>query len=57
MEFQLSAERIEEWVREIEELACIARMYPQAAYIAYTKGLQHRYYLMRTVSKLETWGH
>ena len=53
------SQKIEEWVREIEELARIARMYPQAAYIAYTQGLQHRYtYLMRTVSNLETliWG-
>ena len=48
------SQKIEEWVREIEELARIARMYPQAAYIAYTQGLQHRYtYLMRTVSNLE----
>ena len=46
---------IEESVREIEKLARIARMYPQAAYIAYTQGPQHLYtYLMRTVSNLET---
>ena len=35
------SQKIEESVREIEELACIARMYPQAAYIAYTQSLQH----------------
>ena len=49
------SQKIEKWVREIEELARIARMYPQAAYIAYTQGRQHQYtYLMRTVSNLET---
>ena len=53
------SQKIEKRVREIEEFARIARMHPQAAYIAYTQGLQHRYtYLMRTVSNLKhSWDH
>ena len=52
---QYVRQKIKEWVREIEELTRIARMHLQAAYIAYTQGLQYRYtYLMRTMSNLET---
>ena len=36
-------EKVRSWIQEIKELSRIARMHPHAAYIAYTKGLQHRH--------------
>ena len=41
------------WVKDVEELALIAKDEPQLAYSAYTKGLSHRWtYVQRTISDI-----
>ena len=43
-------EKVEEWCNRLKNLANIAKAQPQAAYIAYTHGEQHRYtYFLRTI--------
>ncbi len=42
------------WVKDVEELADIAREEPQLAYACYTKGLSHRWtYVMRTIPDIQ----
>ena len=44
------SKKVQKWVADVENLTEIARDEPQAAYIAYTKGLCHRWtFLQRTV--------
>ena len=44
------AYKVEEWTAEVETLAKVAGSQPQAAYAAFTHGMQHRWkYLSRTV--------
>ena len=46
-------DEIQLWIDELLILSEIAKMYPHAAYAAYTHGFQHRYtYLMRTIITL-----
>ena len=43
-------EKVSEWVQEVTALAEVAMTEPQAAYSAFTHGIQHRWtFLMRTV--------
>ena len=43
-------EKVKEWCSRIKALSNIAKAHPQAAYIAYTHGEQHRYtYFLRTI--------
>ena len=44
------SKKVQKWVADVENLTEISRDEPQAAYIAYTKGLCHRWtFLQRTV--------
>ena len=48
-------EKVNEWVKEVEVLADIAKTEPHAAYSAYTHGLQHRWsFVMRTIPGIST---
>ena len=50
---QYVTEKIDAWIKDVEELAEIAKEEPQLAYSAYTKGLSHRWtYLQRTVPNI-----
>ena len=41
---------MEEWCKRLKKLSQFARVHPQAAYIAYIQGEQHRYtYFLRTL--------
>ena len=45
--------KVEEWCMRLKKLSHIARAHPQAAYIAYIQGEQHRYtYFLRTISNI-----
>ena len=45
--------RVQEWVREVEQLAAIARSQPHAAYTAMTHGLSSKWmYLSRTIPNI-----
>lgn len=46
--------KVNNWVKDIEELANIAKEDPQIAYAGYTKGLCHRWkYVQRTIPDIE----
>ena len=46
-------DKVSRWVKDVEELARIAKDEPQLAYSAYTKGLSHRWtYVQRTISDI-----
>ena len=46
-------DKVSRWVKDVEELALIAKDEPQLAYSAYTKGLSHRWtYVQRTISDI-----
>ena len=48
-------DKVNEWVKEVEGLAIIAKTEPHAAYSAYTHGLQHRWsFVMRTIPDIST---
>ena len=45
--------KISSWIKDIEQLAEIAKEEPQIAYAAYTKGLCHRWsYMQRTIGEI-----
>ena len=45
--------KVQEWVREVEQLAAIARSQPHAAYAAMTHGLSSKWtYLSRTIPNI-----
>ena len=45
------SQKVEMWIKDVEELAKIAIDEPQAAYSAYTKSICHRWtYIQRTIS-------
>ena len=46
-------EKVEEWCNRLKKLSQIGKVHPQAAYIAYIQGEQHRYtYFLRTISSI-----
>ena len=47
-------QKIAGWVRNVEQLSAIAIIQPQAAYVALTHGLIHKWtYLAKTVPNIE----
>ena len=44
------SEKVEKWVKDVEELARLAKDEPQAVYACYTKAVSHRWtYIQRTI--------
>ena len=49
-----ASDKVENWVREVAQLADFARTQPQASYAAYSFGLKHRWtYFLRTLPDIQ----
>ena len=50
----LSKNQVDDWLREIQQHANIARTHPQATYCAFVHGIRGRWlYILRTIPKIE----